>query len=170
MGTPLNSYKKNSLGICSGGKLSNFECVDDIVLLGEDPIKLHVFLHFRDPRVIVFGSWFWLLMCKMLVHHWTHMKPNIVLAGEELGEVDSSNYLGCFVSTDHLLLDEVTSRMQKDWLAFSSSLHLGRRCDIRLALKKWGLRDHTKPSDVMRLRHTVAEVNLTKHFGTGSMW
>lgn len=48
------SCENSAIGICPDSKFSNLEYSDEVVLLGEDPRKVHVSLYRLDDSVAVF--------------------------------------------------------------------------------------------------------------------
>lgn len=59
----------------------------EVVLLGGDPRKLQVFLHHLKSNVLILGMRFAPSRCKLLLQDWISSKPNLFLAGDELGGV-----------------------------------------------------------------------------------
>ena len=131
----LSSCEDSGIELLPGGKLSDLEYADDIVLLSEDPGKLQALLNCLSNSVGMFGMRFAPSKCKMLLQDWVDSTPNLTLSGEEIEAVDKFCYLGSIISPGGRISDEISSRIQKARLAFSNLAHLWRRRDIRLSVK-----------------------------------
>lgn len=79
----LSSCKNSGGDICSDRSPSGLEYADAVVVLNEDPIKLQVF---SIAWTIVQVS----LRRVLHVQVWSCSKPNLILTGEQLVEVDRS--------------------------------------------------------------------------------
>jgi hypothetical protein len=133
--TALSSCDDSGIEFLPGGKLSDLEYADDVVLLSENTGKLQVFLNELNSCVAMFGMRFAPSKCKMLLQDWVGPAPTLTLAGEPLAEVDKFCYLGSFISPCGKLSNEVSYRIQKARVAFINLSHLWRRHDIRLSVK-----------------------------------
>lgn len=85
------SYGEIGIDICSDMELSNLEYADDVLLLSDDPSRLHIFIDpLNDSMCLRLG---WTKQLRMLFQDWIGSKPNIFLAGEQLGEIGRFGYL-----------------------------------------------------------------------------
>lgn len=64
------------------------------------------------------------LQCKVVLQDWSGSKPDFVLVGEQLDEVDRISYLGGCIPPDCRISDEVSPRVQKARLVFTSLRYL----------------------------------------------
>ncbi|VDP92221.1 unnamed protein product [Echinostoma caproni] len=101
----LSSCEDNGIDLLPGGRLSDLEYAEDIVLLSEDPSKLQAFLDNLNASVAIFEH------------------------------VDKFCYLSSYISPGGRITDEVSGRIQKARFAFANLRHLWRRRDIRLSVK-----------------------------------
>lgn len=66
---------------------------------------------------------------------WFGLKSDLVLAGEQLGELNSSSYLGSCIPPDDHILDELSSHIQKLGWHLLILRHLWCQRDIRLSIE-----------------------------------
>lgn len=74
--------------------------------------------------------------CEILFQDWINSKPDLVLAQQELGEVERFSYSDSSMSPSGRLSDEVSSHIQKARLTFANLRHLRRNHDNRLSVKR----------------------------------
>ncbi|VDP41817.1 unnamed protein product, partial [Echinostoma caproni] len=117
--TALSSCEDSGIDLLPGGRLSDLQYADDIVILSEDPGKLQGFLESLSAGVAMFGMRFALSKCKMLLQDWVGPAPSLVPTGELIEQVDKFCYLGSYISSSGRITDEVSARIQKARLAFT---------------------------------------------------
>ncbi|VDP82162.1 unnamed protein product [Echinostoma caproni] len=71
----------NGIDLRPGGRLSDLEYADDILLLSDDPGKLQAFLDSLNASVAMFGMRFAPSKCKMLLQDWVDPAPSLTLTG-----------------------------------------------------------------------------------------
>ncbi|VDP92715.1 unnamed protein product [Echinostoma caproni] len=80
----LSSCEDSGIDLLPGGKLSDLQYADDIVLLSQDPgCKLQAFLNSLSTSVAMFGMRLAPSKCKMLLQDWFGPAPNLTLTGED---------------------------------------------------------------------------------------
>ncbi|VDP92533.1 unnamed protein product [Echinostoma caproni] len=82
METALSSCEDSGIDLLPGGRLSDLDYADDIVLLSEDPDKLQTFLDNLNTNVAISGMRFAPSKCKMLLQDWVGPAPSLILPGE----------------------------------------------------------------------------------------
>ena len=118
-----------------GGTVSDLEYADDVVLLSEDPGSLQDLLCSLDKFAAMFGMRFVPPKCKMMLQDWVGATANLSIKGQSTERVDKFTYLGSCITPDGSIAEELSSRIQKARLAFSSLHHLWRQKDIKLSTK-----------------------------------
>lgn len=93
------SCKNNGNNIHPNRKMSDLEYADDVMVLGIDSSKFHVFLNRLGDGGSMFGIRFAPLRCKMLFQDWLSSEPNLVLARQNLDAVDKLLFVCSLLSS-----------------------------------------------------------------------
>lgn len=105
------------------------------MLPNRDPSKLQSFLDCSVDSVAMLGMRLVTSNCQTLLQEWIGLKPNLVLAGHVLGDVDGLNYLARCILPSVYTSNEVSSNIQKVRLAFVDLWHQWLRHNIWLSTK-----------------------------------
>ncbi|KAH9594473.1 hypothetical protein MS3_00000259 [Schistosoma haematobium] len=83
----------------------------------------------------MFGMRFSLSKCKFLLQNLPASTPELRIGSESVGRIDNFAYLGSLISSNELVSDEISTRIQKARSAFANLRHLWRTRDIFLSIK-----------------------------------
>lgn len=104
------------------------------MLVNEDANKFQVSFDRLSYSVGLFGMHFAPPNCEMLSQDWVGLRPCLVLADGQLGEVGWFSYSSSCTSSGDRVSDEKFARIQKAQLAFVSFRHSEFRRDIQLSI------------------------------------